>query len=74
MTDEPLTDEQLDRFEESWRQGRPLPGAVHRVLAEIRRLREETAELREANVQLTYQLKAQRDGLRAAESKIPGDW
>ena len=41
----PPTDAELDDIEESWRQGRPLPGAVRVVLSEIRRLRRENAEL-----------------------------
>lgn len=42
----PLTDEQLDQLEESWRVGRPLPGAVRLVLAELRRLRDENGKFR----------------------------
>lgn len=58
----PLTDEQLDQLEESWRVGRPLPGAVRLVLAELRRLREENATLKALLILRKLGLEANKEG------------
>lgn len=57
MTDEPLTDEELDRAEREWRDAMRIPGmddfnavsaampVFERLIAEVRRLRRRVAEL-----------------------------